>query len=216
MRPEIYPGILTHTLEEYIHRLEMIEESPAQWAHIDIMDGQFVPNISVMPHEFMSISTRLKLEVHLMTFRPERYFPDLTVAGVSRVLLHREAYQDMEECAEALRMASEYFPEVGLVINPDTEVESYAGLPLASLQCMSVHPGASGQPFLTSAFEQVRAVVAQRLPLTIAVDGGVSEDNIRELHAEGVQRFVITSHLYITNNLPQRFHYFTQLVSGAL
>jgi len=216
MRPEIIPGILTHTLEEYTHRLEMVEESPATWAHVDIMDGQFVPNISVMPHEFMSLTTRLKLEIHLMAFRPERYFADLTVAGATRVLLHREAYQSFEECKQALQMASEYFPEVGLVINPDTEVESYADLPIVSVQCMSVHPGASGQPFLESAFEQVKKVAAQKLPVTIAVDGGVSEDNIRELQAIGAERFVITSHLYITNNLPQRFNYFTQLVSGVV
>ena len=215
MKAEIYPGILVHTVEEYIHRLEMVESSPATWSHIDVMDGQFVPNITVMPHEFMGISTRLKLEVHLMTFGPERYFPDLAAAGVSRVLLHREAYPSLAECAEGLRHAKDYFSEVGLVINPDTEVENYRGLPISSLQCMSVHPGHSGQPFLVSAFDQVRKVVAQSLGVTVAIDGGVSEENIKELQAEGVSRFVITSHLYITNNLPQRFHYFTQLVSGG-
>ena len=85
MKAEILPGILTHTFEEYAARLEMVESSSALWAHIDFADGQFVPNITVMPHEIMSLSTRLKIEAHLMTYRPERYFSDLTVAGVVRV-----------------------------------------------------------------------------------------------------------------------------------
>ena len=90
-----------------------------------------------------------------MTFRPERYFSDLTVAGVQRVLLHREAYQSLEECIQELKHASDYFAEVGMVISPDTVIESYAEVPGTVIQCMGVHPGSSGQAFLEEAMNQI-------------------------------------------------------------
>ncbi|MBU6388893.1 hypothetical protein KGQ71_00055 [Patescibacteria group bacterium] len=215
MKTEIYPGILTHTLEEYVAHLETVENSSSKWVHIDFADGQFVPNITVMPHEIMSISTRLSLEAHLMTYRPERYFSDLTVAGVSRVLIHREAFGSMEECAAAIHDAGNYFSEVGLVINPDTEVESYADLPIQVVQCMGVHPGFSGQPFLESVYATIEKVKTQQLKAVIAVDGGVSEDNIRQLQKAGVSRFVMNSQLFVAQNITQSIQYFTQLVSGG-
>jgi len=216
MRTEIFPGILTHTLEEYIARLELAEESGSTWAHIDVMDGQFVANITVMPHEVTDIPTTLNLETHLMTFEPERYFSDLAVLGCQRVLLHRECYASLQETATALKHAGDYFSEVGLVINPETPVEPYAGLPVHVIMCMGVHPGASGQALVEQAHTQIKAVAAQKLGLPIEVDGGVNEDNIRELQREGANRFVINSQLYTTPNMSQRFQQFTQLVSGGL
>lgn len=216
MRSEIYPAILTHNLEEYIAKLELVESSVADWVQIDVMDGQFVPNITVMPHEIMGIPTKLKMEVHLMTYAPERYFSDLTVAGISRVLLHREVYGSLDECNQALKIANDYFPEVGLVINPDTDIEDYSNLAISSIQCMGVHPGASGQPLLDSTYVKIEKIRAQGLPFVIAVDGGVNEDNIRSLQKAGVTRFVISSHLFATHNIAQNVQHFIQIVSGGI
>lgn len=215
MKAEIYPGILTHNLEEYVTRLELVEATASPWAHIDFADGQFVPNITVMPHEIMSISSRLNLEAHLMTFAPERYFSDLTVAGFSRVLIHREAFESLEDCAICLKDATNYFAEVGLVINPDTEVESYQDLPIKVLMHMGIHPGFSGQPFLETTYATIDEVNKQNLNVIHAIDGGVTEENIKELQRKGIQRFVVTSHLFASNNLVQNFHYFNQLVGGV-
>lgn len=216
MKVEIIPGILTHTTEEYTTRLEMVEQSDATWVHIDIADGQFVPNITVMPHEIMSFTTRLKLEAHLMTFRPERYFSDLTVAGFSRVLLHREAYKDLEECTTALKQASDYFSEVGMVVNPDTEIEDYSGVPVQVIQCMSVQPGMSGQPFLDKVYANLEKIKSQKLSVVLAADGGVSEENIKQLQEAGATRFVINSRLFVANTVAQNLQYFNQLVTGGI
>jgi ribulose-phosphate 3-epimerase len=215
MKAEVYPGILTHTLEEYLSHLAMIEESDATWAHIDIMDGQFVPNIGVMPHEFMSIPTRLKLEAHMMVYHPERYYSDLSVAGVSRVLIHREAYESFDECSAALKHAADYFSEVGLVLNLDTPLEPYAELPIQAIQCMGIVPGASGRALVDDVYDKIKNVGGQKLPAVIAVDGGVDADNIRLLQAAGVQRFVISSRMYVANNVPQNFTHFIQLLTGG-
>ena len=216
MKAEIYPGILTHTLEEYVVRLEMVESSDASWVHVDVADGQFVPNITVMPHEFMGISSRMKMEVHIMAFMPERYFSDLTVANVARVLLHREAYKTLEETAAALKHASDYFPEVGLVINPGTPIELYGELGLAALQCMGVHPGFSGQPLLDDVYGMLEEVTKQGLSIPLAVDGGVSGENIKQLQKAGASRFVMTSQLFATPEVSQNLHYFSNLVTGGI
>ncbi len=216
MKAEIYPGILTHNLEEYISRLEMIEESTSKWVHIDVMDGQFVPNISVMPYEFMSIPTRLQTEVHLMAYHPERYYSDLTVAGVSRVLIHREAYESFEECAAALKHAGDYFSEVGLVINLDTPIEPYNELPVQVIQCMGVVPGASGRELDREVYGKIKTIAAQKSIPLIAVDGGVHEDTVQELQKAGAERFVVTSALYVANNVNQNLQHFIQLLAGGI
>lgn len=215
MKAEICPGILTHSLEEYTARLTGIEESGATWAHLDIMDGQFVPNITVMPYEIMGVPTVLNLEAHLMVYHPDHYYSDLTVARVSRVLIHREAFDTLEETAAALKQASDYFSEVGLVINPETPVESYKGLPVQVVQVMGVHPGASGQQMMGTTYDRIKEVADQRAKLTIAVDGGIREENIRELQQAGASRFVITSQLGAISAIRDNLHTFTQLLLSA-
>ena len=212
---EIIPGILAHSVEQYGSRLDLIEHSQATWVHVDIMDGQFVPNTSVMPHEIISLRSSCQIEAHLMTFRPERYYSDLAVAGVSRVLLHREAFDSLEQCAAACKLASDYFAEVGVVLNADTLVEPLQELPIQVVQCMGVPPGASGQPFESAAYDTISLVVMQGLRVTMAADGAVSEDTARKLQACGVSRFVITSRLFAGGNLDENISRFNRILQGG-
>jgi ribulose-phosphate 3-epimerase len=216
MQSEIIPAILAHSFEEYTTKLGLVETSSASWVHLDIMDGQFVPNITVMPHEIMSVGTRLKVEAHLMTHAPERYFSDLTVSGCARVLLHREAYDDLATCAKAVKQAQDYFSEVGLVLNPGTALEPYAELGLQAIQVMGAEPGRSGQALLDSTYDRIRELAAQNLGLPLAVDCGVSEDTIAGLREAGATRFVIATHLFVNNAVSQNFTYFNQLVTGGV
>lgn len=216
MKAEIYPAILAHELEEYTARLELVEGSAATWLHIDFMDGRFVPNFTIRPEEVGGISTHLKLEAHLMVQEPESYFSSLAVGGFARILLHRELYPDLEACNAAITRASDYFPEVGLVLNPQTAVEPFTGLKAASIQCMGVEPGVSGQTILESVYDQIKAVADQRLAVPIAVDGGVTSENIRQLQEIGASRFVIASHIFLTEAVAQNVQQFIQLVSGGV
>lgn len=215
MSPEIYPAILTSSLDDYVAQLERVQASGISWVQVDIMDGQFVPSISVMPHEIMSTPATVELEAHLMTFRPERYFSDLVVAGATRVILHREAYANLEECAKALEMAADYFPEVGLAINPETPIEEYSSLKVASIQCMGVHPGASGQTFIPAEVSAILQVKEQKLSAVLALDGGINAENIGTLYAAGVERFVVNlSHF--SEDIQSTIQELTTLAKGGV
>lgn len=212
---EIYPGILAHTFEEYTDRLQLIEASSAAWVHVDVMDGQFVPNITVMPHEIMSVATRLKVEMHLMVSNPERYFSDLSVIGCDRVLLHRESFATQEEWHDIIKKALDYFPEVGAAFNPHTPLETVQDTGAAALMIMGVEPGYSGQTLLEGTYDRLQEARQLNDGLVLAIDGGVSEETIKPLQEAGAQRFVISSHLFANNAVPQNFTYFTQLLTGG-
>lgn len=214
---EIYPAILAHTFEEYTARLELIEGSSSKWVHVDFMDGQFVPNISVMPYEIMSLNTRLTVEAHLMTYNPERYYSDLSVIGCGRVLLHRECYDSLESCRTAVKNAQDYFEEVGLVYNISTPIESVQALGLSSLMLMGIDPpGQTAQPLLEAVFDRLKEARKLNPQIILAVDGGVSDQNLKELQKSGAQRFVISSHIFVNNAVPQNLQYFTQLLTGGV
>ncbi len=216
MKREVYPVILAHTLEEYVQRLELVEQSSADWVQVDIMDGQFVPNITVMPNEFMSIRTKLKVEAHLMTHRPERYFSDLTVANVSRVLIHVESAETADDLRTILKQAADYFNEVGIVINPFSPIEQWhLGLPIHCIQLMGVVPGQSGQHMLDGTADRIRELRAMGWGGTIGIDGGVTEENIASLIDAGANRFVVASHVFANNAVKQNLQHFNQLVTGG-
>jgi len=216
MRAEIVPAILTHNLEEYTAKLELLERSTSLWAHLDIMDGQFVPNITVMPHEIMGIPTKLRLEVHLMTFAPERHYSDLAVLGVLRVLLHREAFENEEECCSALLNAKDYFSEVGLVYSPKTQIVSPEKFSTEVIQIMGVEPGASGQAMLDDTWERVKQVADSDFQGIISVDGGINESNIQDLRKNGAERFIIASRLFASSNITQNVQHFNRILTEGI
>ncbi len=112
------------------------------------------------------------------------------------------------------KQAGDYFTEVGLVIDPETEIEDYSSLSIAVLQVMGVVPGSSGQPLLVGVPERVskiKEVLAGTV--IISVDGGVNEENIRELQKAGASRFIISSHIFITQSVAQNFQHFMNLVT---
>lgn len=211
--PEIYPCILANSYQEYKAKLEMIETSLATWAQIDFMDGTFVSQRTILPIEIKEVETNIKLEAHLMVESPENYYQDLKEANFQRVLIHREIYSSLEKCQKAIIKARQYFKEVGLVINPDTEVEDYSGLGINSLQCMAVHPGASGQLLLDSIYDTIKNVKGTNPNFVIAVDGGVSSENIGELKKAGVERFIMASSIFANQDVNSNFQYFLQLIT---
>lgn len=173
----------------------MIDRSAAEWVHIDVMDGVFVPNISFGFPVLKAIrkATKKCLDVHLMIVCPERYVERFVEAGADIVTFHYEAVEDVKAVAAMIRKAG---AKAGVSIKPATQPEVLREL-LAEVDMvlvMSVEPGFGGQSFMPESLDKVRTLrgmaVEQGLELLIEVDGGISSHNARLLFDAGADALV--------------------------
>ena len=179
----------------------MIDRSAAQWIHIDVMDGVFVPNISFgfpVMKPIRKASDKV-LDVHLMIVEPEKYVARFAEAGADIVTFHYEATQTPRE---AIRLIRESGAKVGISIKPKTPVEVLRELlPEVDLVLvMSVEPGFGGQSFIEGSTDKVRElrkmIDEAGLNVTIEIDGGVSAANARELYDAGCDALVAGSAVF--------------------
>ncbi len=179
----------------------MIDRSAAEWVHIDVMDGVFVPNISFGFPVMKPIrrATSKVLDVHLMITEPERYAARFAEAGADYVTFHYEATYDINGCIESIRGAG---AKVGISIKPATRPEVLQDLlPAVDLVLvMSVEPGFGGQSFIPSSTDKIRALAEMRreagLGFLIEVDGGISATNAGEVFAAGADALVAGSAVF--------------------
>lgn len=202
-RIEIAPSILASNFSKLGEEIRAVEQGGADVIHVDVMDGRFVPNISIgIPVvESLHKATRLPLDVHLMIDRPERYVEEFVRAGGSRVLVHQEATPHLDR---ALAMIREAGAEAGAVINPATPVAMLTEVldKIDTVLVMSVNPGFGGQKFIPSAIEKIRTLNQWRArynaAFRIEVDGGVELENIAELVQAGANTFVAGTSIFHT------------------
>src|SRR6202522_34164 len=156
-RIEIAPSILASNFAKLGEEVRTVEEGGADVIHVDVMDGHFVPNISIgIPVvECLRKATQLPLDVHLMIEYPEEYIDDFVRAGANRVLVHQEATVHLDR---ALSMIREHGAEAGAAINPATPVLMLSDVldKLDTVLVMSVNPGFGGQKFIRGALEKIR------------------------------------------------------------
>jgi ribulose-phosphate 3-epimerase len=200
-RIEIAPSILASNFARLGEEIRTVEQAGADVIHVDVMDGHFVPNISIGIPVVESVrkATRLPLDVHLMIERPEEYIEDFVRAGATRVLVHQEATVHLDR---ALAMIREHGAEAGAVINPATPVLMLSDVldKLDTVLVMSVNPGFGGQKFIRGALEKIRQLNQWRTRYNagfrIEVDGGVDLGNIAELAQAGANTFVAGSSIF--------------------
>jgi ribulose-phosphate 3-epimerase len=200
-RIEIAPSILAANFARLGDEIRMVEQAGAEVIHVDVMDGHFVPNISIgIPVvESLRKATRLPLDVHLMIERPEEYIERFVRAGATRVLVHEEATVHLDR---ALAMIREHGAEAGAVINPATPVAMLGEVldKVDTVLVMSVNPGFGGQKFIRGALEKIRQLNQWRTrynaSFRIEVDGGVDLGNIAELAQAGTNTFVAGSSIF--------------------
>ena len=200
-RIEIAPSILASNFARLGEEIHTVEQAGADVIHVDVMDGHFVPNISIgIPVvESLRKATRLPLDVHLMIERPEEYIEDFVRAGATRVLVHQEATVHLDR---ALAMIREHGAEAGAAINPATPVLMLSDVldKLDTVLVLSVNPGFGGQKFIRGALEKIRQLNQWRTrynaSFRIEVDGGVDLGNVAELAQAGANTFVAGSSIF--------------------
>lgn len=201
MKLILAPSILSADFGHLGRDIDIVTEAGAEYIHFDVMDGMFVPNISVGLPVLASVrkGTQAVLDVHLMVTKPERYVQEFVKKGADIVTIHYEATDDV---AENIRLIKEAGAKVGISIKPATPAEVLfpylKDIDMALV--MSVEPGFGGQAFIPESYDKIRALRSEAdrlgIQLDIEVDGGVGTGNIKKLADAGVNVFVAGSSVY--------------------
>jgi len=201
----IAPSILSSDFVRLAEEIRAVEDAGADWLHVDVMDGHFVPNLTLGPPVIEKIKkvARIPLDVHLMITNPDDTYQDYIKAGADYLTVHVEACPDI---AESLKRIREQGVKASVTLRPATPLEAI--LPALDgadmVLVMSVNPGFGGQDFIPSALDKARELARLRekkgLSYLIEMDGGIKTDNIGEVSRSGVEVFVVGSGIFKTPN----------------
>jgi ribulose-phosphate 3-epimerase len=199
----IAPSILSADFTCLGKEVSAVEKAGADWIHIDVMDGRFVPNITYGPIivEACKRTTSLPLDVHLMIEKPEEIIPAFVKAGADYISVHAETCPHLHRTLQQIR---ELKVKPGVALNPATPLSSieYIADQLDFVLIMSVNPGFGGQKFIESSIEKIRALadlLAKKNPSAlIQVDGGINADTIASVAKAGARCFVAGSAIFNT------------------
>ena len=213
---KLAPSILSADFGHLAEDVKKIEEGGADYIHVDVMDGHFVPNISFGAPVMKCLNgkTNLLYDVHLMIENPDRYIEDFVTDKTEYITVHQEACVHLHRTVQNIKSMG---IKAGVSINPAT--------PVSTLECilpdvdlvliMSVNPGFGGQKFIPGALEKVRKLAeikkAQNLGFAIEIDGGITLENIKEVVDAGVEIAVAGSAVFKAEDITERVREFKRL-----
>jgi ribulose-phosphate 3-epimerase len=200
---KIAPSILSADFSRLGEEIQAVERAGADWIHFDVMDGHFVPNITVGPVVLESVRkvTRMPMDVHLMITDPDKYAPEFIKAGADWVSIHPDTCPDPVASLKKIRGLG---AKASVAVNPDISLEQVEGLlPHADMfLMMTVFPGFAGQAFIEDVLPKItqlrERIEREKLPVLIEADGGIKADNIDRVVRAGAEVIVSGSGIFKT------------------
>ncbi|MFW5811109.1 MAG: ribulose-phosphate 3-epimerase [Thermodesulfobacteriota bacterium] len=215
----IAPSILSADFSRLGEEIKAVEAAGADWIHIDVMDGHFVPNITMGPIivEAARKLTRLPLDVHLMIENPDRYIPDFAKTGADYIAVQAEACVHLHRTVHLIKESG---AKAGVALNPSTPLSALDWVleDLDFILIMSVNPGFGGQKFIRNSLDKIRKLRAMLqdhgLKALIQVDGGVNKNTIDEIAQAGADVFVAGSAVFGSSDYGETISSFRKLIGG--
>ena len=202
---KISPSILSANFSQLGNEIKRLEDGGADMIHIDVMDGHFVPNLTIGPPVIKALRnyTKLPFDVHLMISPVHKYIKDYAEAGANIITIHPEATDNLQESIEHIK---KFGKKVGVSLNPNTQIDIIEKLlvEINLVLIMSVHPGFAGQKFIPNVLNKIKELKKikdeKNLNFDIEVDGGINFDNSKLVIEAGANILVSGTTIFKNNN----------------
>ena len=213
----IAPSILSADFTKLGEEIKAVDDAGADWIHVDVMDGHFVPNITMGPIivDAARQATSLPLDVHLMIENPDRFISDFISAGADLISVHAETCTHLNRTVQLIKESG---ARAGVVLNPATPIQAVQWVleDIDFVLIMSVNPGFGGQQFISNSLEKIRDlkkfIQSSGLPVLIQVDGGVNNGTIKDVSLAGADVFVAGSAVFGSDDYKETIRTFRSLI----